>query len=1194
MPANTSNITAVQTSNTFGEWRVQTNLASNDVNKIIRGDFTKPEGNVIVTAGYVQIANSIGTTLQVDANARVSGMLSVKNFEQDGSPAYFYSDSNDVQFKSPSNIVQIAGNTKTRFLYNNNFSSLANVNANGYIETTGTFSNTASGLVMNIANYLTVANGTGGSRGNVNVTTNLTVTSNTTSGNLVVRALANIVTGNIVTANIATLNVNAPGATANILTLNVASSGAVANMANVTIANSVTTNASIDVANITTRMNAVLANIVTANIATLNVNATGSSANILTLNVNSTGAVANIANATIANSTTTNATISVASVTTRINAVLANIVTANIATLNVNATGAIANIANVTIANSVTTNASIDVLSVGTRANILAANIPTLNSAAATIPTLNVTNETVTGTLNVATLNTSSLNVSTATVGTLNTTNQTVSGTLNVGTSNVTTLNVGSETVTTLNVTNQTVSGTLNASTGNIATLSVTSLTVANPISAPSESDSDSYRLRVSQTSRAPGYFGVRLGSTANGNAWITFDTVNGNVWRQTANSTEGTYYTILSVQNVSDSISTTSSSNVASLTAVKTAYDQATSAYGAANSAANTASVYHANTNAVTDKQKLEVANSASINVTVSTSGSNTRLSFSANTSNPAALGPQGYQGLQGYQGFQGVQGQTGLQGFQGIQGTAGSTGVQGAQGIQGFNGTQGGTGPQGYQGIQGATGSGTQGATGLQGVQGAIGTGTQGAQGVQGSRGQSLWSYTLSGTVTASATAGTFGKYTGAAGTYDSQVYSNEGYIRGVYATFRPTYNDRAFFMGLNSDPSSSAASGDIDYAFYFRTDNVCDMYESGSAVGSSFAYSANDQFTITYDGVNVRYYQNSTLKRTVARSIGNPLYLDSSFATVGAESNSVAFGPMGEVGAQGVQGTQGPIGLQGNQGLQGYQGVVGAQGQLGVQGQTGVQGAGGPSTTLNSTNITTGNYFLVGVAAAGSNQTPSSNGDVYINGSKLYAKSMQISTGTSGVTTGLYLSSGDITVARSSTEGVVYLGSSGTAYLYFNGSNYTMPAAPLYIPTTGVYAPAFIDYDNNNYYINPAGYSVVSTIKADRVIGGLVSGTSVSGPLNIDLSTSNFFKYTLSGSTSFTFINPPSNSSNTYQFSVMVVQPSGGGAGVTWSSSPKWPGASAPPATTTANAVDVWTFFTTDGGTTYHGTLSFKDSR
>ena len=43
-------------------------------------------------------------------------------------------------------------------------------------------------------------------------------------------------------------------------------------------------------------------------------------------------------------------------------------------------------------------------------------------------------------------------------------------------------------------------------------------------------------------------------------------------------------------------------------------------------------------------------------------------------------------------------------------------------------------------------------------------------------------------------------------------------------------------------------------------------------------------------------------------------------------------------------------------------------------GTQGTTGTQGATGPSTAINATAVTTGTFYPVFVAAAGSNQTPS----------------------------------------------------------------------------------------------------------------------------------------------------------------------------------------------------------------------------
>jgi uncharacterized protein YdeI (BOF family) len=132
----------------------------------------------------------------------------------------------------------------------------------------------------------------------------------------------------------------------------------------------------------------------------------------------------------------------------------------------------------------------------------------------------------------------------------------------------------------------------------------------------------------------------------------------------------------------------------------------------------------------------------------------------------------------------------------------------------------------------------------------------------------------------------------------------------------------------FGLNSDPAIDASYTSIDYAWYFVNDNTLQIYESGAFIGSYGTYNTSTVLNITYDGYNIRYWKNGVIQRTVARTIGNPLYLDTSFATVGASLNSVGFGPMAEQGTQGFQGNQG---LQGPQGFQGNQGFQGPQGQI-----------------------------------------------------------------------------------------------------------------------------------------------------------------------------------------------------------------------------------------------------------------------
>ena len=136
-----------------------------------------------------------------------------------------------------------------------------------------------------------------------------------------------------------------------------------------------------------------------------------------------------------------------------------------------------------------------------------------------------------------------------------------------------------------LNVVNGINATTMNATTMNTTTIVATTLQVTNPIVAPAETSEGSYRLRVGTTTRDDGFFGVYLGSTSNGNAFIRFDSTAA-VWRAAANSTEGTYRTLLTTQNVVDSVVSTSTTDAGSPNAIKTSYDQAVAARNQANTA--------------------------------------------------------------------------------------------------------------------------------------------------------------------------------------------------------------------------------------------------------------------------------------------------------------------------------------------------------------------------------------------------------------------------------------------------------------------------------------------------------------------------------------------------------------------------------------------------------------------------------
>lgn len=121
------------------------------------------------------------------------------------------------------------------------------------------------------------------------------------------------------------------------------------------------------------------------------------------------------------------------------------------------------------------------------------------------------------------------------------------------------------------------------------------------------------------------------------------------------------------------------------------------------------------------------------------------------------------------------------------------------------------------------------------------------------------------------------------------------------------------------------------------------------------------------------------------------------------------------------------------------------------------------------------------------------------------------------------------------------------------------------------------------SNNYLVAPSlkGYSEFISANA-----------ATTGVTTLDLSSSNFFNLTLTGNTTFSFTNAPSG--RMFSFTIVAKQDATGGRTITWPTGSRYAGGLVPPATTTANAIDIWSAMTYDGGTTYIISLSVKDAK
>jgi hypothetical protein len=175
-----------------------------------------------------------------------------------------------------------------------------------------------------------------------------------------------------------------------------------------------------------------------------------------------------------------------------------------------------------------------------------------------------------------------------------------------------------------------------------------------------------------------------------------------------------------------------------------------------------------------------------------------------------------------------------------------------------------------------------------------------------------------------------------------------------------------------------------------------------------------------------------------------------------------------------------------------------------------------------------------------------------------------------GPSTPTTGVTVAAGDkVMVAWSGTD-FVQIGSTVTpggsnTQVQYNNSGTLAGSANLVILSGGL--PRFTAYRET-----------------------VVSATVSTSTYNIDLSLSNIFNLTLANNVTFTFTNPPSAGTSALA-TIILTQDATGNRTATFTSA-KYTDGTAPVLSTGANDIDVLTFFTVDGGTSYFGTFAMAN--
>ena len=178
------------------------------------------------------------------------------------------------------------------------------------------------------------------------------------------------------------------------------------------------------------------------------------------------------------------------------------------------------------------------------------------------------------------------------------------------------------------------------------------------------------------------------------------------------------------------------------------------------------------------------------------------------------------------------------------------------------------------------------------------------------------------------------------------------------------------------------------------------------------------------------------NSTIERvTGTEVVAGVLTANSTTASTSTTTGAlVVAGGVGVAGAAYIGGTLNTTG------------AATLSSTLGVTGATTLSSTLAVSSTSTFTGATTHNGGLSSTTGSFSS-TLGVTGATTLSSTLGVSGKVTMSSGSTGAgTSGTLNVSGDITTARSSTTGVIFLGTSGSQYLYFDGTNYNMPSGGL----------------------------------------------------------------------------------------------------------------------------------------------------
>jgi hypothetical protein len=237
-----------------------------------------------------------------------------------------------------------------------------------------------------------------------------------------------------------------------------------------------------------------------------------------------------------------------------------------------------------------------------------------------------------------------------------------------------------------------------------------------------------------------------------------------------------------------------------------------------------------------------------------------------------------------------------------------------------------------------------------------------------------------------------------------------------------------------------------------------------------------------------------------------------------------------------------------------------------------------------SINNTMIDVNNSGIVvsGVVTATKFVGDGSSLTNVVSGIDLRKNNVSVGTGITvvdvrGTTLSISAASAGIATITSNAAGsdnqVQYRSSgdfAGSSNLTFNGTSLSVGAA-VTVSSTGILA-------GGTTLDSVALKNYTETVSA---LGNTGTASTIS------LANANVFTATLTGNCTFTFTTGVTTGAAS--FTLILTNDGTAGRSIVWPVTVKWPNSSTPSRTTTANATDVWSFFTPNNGTTWYGNIA-----